>query len=82
MADNDDDCVKRIVKASLYFKGEASTEMILNHINDAGYGIRKAYTKRGLSSKIAHWNKTSKSGAWFRVEPFTKNRKRWWRLIK
>ena len=82
MAVNDDDCVKRIVKAYLYFKGEASTEMILNHILEVGYGIRKSYTKRGLSSKIAHWNKISKSGEWFKVEPFTRNRKRWWRLVK
>ena len=80
MAINDDDCVKRVIKAYLYFRGEASTEMLLNHIREVGYGIKKEYTPRALSSKMRIWSTNSKSGGWFRVVSFERDRKKWWRL--
>lgn len=80
MASNDDDCIKRIIKAYLHFKGEATTAMILQHMITVNYGIRKQYSTSGLASKMNHWTKNSKSGSWFKLVPFEKNRQRWWRL--
>ena len=81
MAVNDDDCVKRIIKSYLHFKGEASTDMIAQHLTDVNYGLRKNYPTRSLSNKMRVWSRNSKSGGWFRVISFKKDdRKTWWRL--
>ena len=81
MAVNDDDCVKRIIKTYLHFKGEASTSMIANHLIEVDYGLRKYYSPRSLTTKMRFWSNNSKSGGWFRVIPFKKDdRKTWWRL--
>ncbi len=72
--------VKRIIKAYLYFKGEASTSMICNHIEKTGYGLRKTYSTRYLSANIRKWSSNGKSGSWFRVTFEQRGRERWWRL--
>lgn len=82
MAVNDDDCVKRIIKAYLYFHGEATSAMIIKHIDSIGYGIRKNYTSHSLTSNIKKWRRTDKSGHWFNVEPIIKNHVIWWRIKK
>lgn len=82
MAVNDDDCVKRIIKTYLHFKGEASTDMIVEHLINTDYGLRKTYSARSLSSKMRVWSMNSKSGGWFKVISFKKNdRKTWWRIV-
>jgi len=80
MAANDDDCVKRIIKSYLYFKGEASTDMIAQHLTDVDYGLRKTYSTRSLSNKMRVWSRNSKSGGWFRVASKRENHKTWWRI--
>ena len=83
MARNDDDCVKRIIKSFLYFNGEATTRMILDHIHDVNYGLQKEYTPKKLSSNMRRWllNMNGRNH-WFNVEPFKKetNGEQWWRL--
>ena len=76
----DDDCIKRIIKCYLHFKGEATTQMLLSHILEIGYGLRKEYSSRALGNKMGIWSRYSKSGAWFNVEAFDKNGKKYWRL--
>ena len=76
----EDDCIKRVIKAYLYFKGEARTADILKHIDLVGYGLRKTYTVTGLTKKMKYWSRDSKSGSWFNVECFKKNNVYWWRL--
>jgi hypothetical protein len=80
MAANDDDCVKRIIKSYLHFKGEASTDMIVRHILDVDYGLRKTYTPSSLGAKMKYWSRDSKSGGWFRVVSTRNKKKTWWRL--
>ena len=82
MAANDDDCIKRIVKAYLYFKGEATSATLLKHISEVGYGVTKSYTATGLTAKMKIWRASGKSGSWFNVEPFKKDHITWWRLKK
>jgi len=82
MSYHDDDCMKRIIKAYLHFKGEATSAMILSHIADVGYGLKKPYSASSLSSKINQWRQYGSSGKWFNVEPVNKNGKRYWRLTK
>ena len=72
--------VKRIIKAYLHFRGEASTKMLLQHLIEVDYGIHKPYSARGLTIKMNYWSRADKSGEWFRVESFRKNRQTWWRL--
>ena len=79
---NEDAYLKRIVKAYLFFKGEATARDILIHIEEVGYGLRKPQTSAGISAKINYWNKSGHSGSWFKVERSTKNRKTYWRLKK
>ena len=76
----EDDCIKRVIKAYLYCKGEARTADILKHIDIVGYGLRKTYTVTGLTKKMKYWSRASKSGSWFNVECFKKNNVYWWRL--
>ena len=80
MAVNEDDCIKRIVKSYLHFKGEATTAMIVQHMIAVDYGLRKTCTPRSLGMKLSVWNQHSKSGSWFKLESFERDKKRWWRL--
>ena len=77
-----EECIKRIVKAYLYFKGEATSDELITHIENVGYGIRKKYTAKGLTNKMKYWTRTSKSGSWFKVEYSIKNNRAHWRLRK
>lgn len=79
MAANDDDCVKRIVKVYLHFKGEASTGMLAKHLLDVDYGLVKSYTPRVLGQKMKQWS-NPKNGRWFRPVPIIKKDETWWRL--
>ena len=80
MAVNDDDCIKRIIKSYLHFKGEATTAMIIQHIVEVNYGLRKTYSPSGLASKMTIWSRYSKSGSWLKLTSSEKNGKKWWRL--
>lgn len=73
--------VKRIIKDYLYFKGEASTRMIINHIEKVGFGLRKGLTVAGLSKKMRIWSQQGKSNSWFQVTYTKKHKERWWRLV-
>jgi len=73
--------VKRVVKAYLHFKGEATAKMILQHLIDVDYGIHKTYSVRGLTSKLKYWSRPDKSGEWFRITSSEKDGKIWWRLV-
>lgn len=80
MPSKDDMIVKRIIKSYLHFKGEATTRMICNHINETNYGLRKTYTPYNLTRFMKLWRHGGKSGSWFNVEFIEKNRETWWRL--
>lgn len=82
MAINNDDCIKRVIKAYLFFNGEAPTSEILKHIDRVGYGLTKGYTTTGLTQSMKKWARPGKSASWFTVEPFKKNHIIWWRLKK
>jgi len=81
MATDEDAIVKRIIKAYLTFKGEASTKMIVEHINTVGYGLRKPVSGNSLPQKMRLWSQNGKSNTWFRVEYEVRNRQKWWRLV-
>lgn len=75
---DEDTILKRIVKSYLFHKGEATSKMIILHIEDVGYGLKKPLTPSSLSQKIKHWN--YKSSSWFRVKSRVDNNKKWWSL--
>ena len=77
-----EECIKRIIKCYLHFKGEASSKELITHIENVGYGIHKKYTAKGLTYKIKYWARASKSGSWFKVECYVKNNVTYWRLRK
>ena len=72
--------LKRIIKTYLYFQGEASTNMIIQHIEKTGYGLRKPLTPTGLSMKMKLWSTSGKSGSWFRVKCRIEKKQKWWKL--
>lgn len=77
---DEDAILKRIVKAYLFWKGEASSKMITRHIDEVGYGLRRPISARSLSMKMKTWTRIDKSGSWFRVTSETRNRETWWKL--
>ena len=74
--------LKRIVKSYLFFKGEATSKMIVLHIESVGYGLRKPISPAQLSQKMKQWSYFGKSGSWFRVKKEVRKKQTWWRLVK
>lgn len=77
---NEDAIIKRIVKCYLTHKGEASSRMIVNHIEFTGYGLKKPIHLKALTRKMKLWSQSGKSGSWFRVKSEYKNNEQWWSL--
>lgn len=79
-AKDEEAIIKRIVKAYLFWKKEASSKMITRHIDEVGYGLRKPISARSLSMKMRTWTRNDKSGSWFRVTSETRKNETWWKL--
>lgn len=77
---DEDAIVKRLVKSYLHYQGEATSQMIVNHIDKVGFGLRKPLTSKALSHKIKVWTSTGKSNSWFRVTSTVRKNKKWWKL--
>jgi len=71
--------LKRIIKCYLHFKGEATTKMIVLHIEEMGYGLRKQLSTEYVTRQIRTWSRNNK-GSWFNVRGEQRDRTTWWRL--
>ena len=59
-----EDILKRIIKCYLYFQKEATATMIVKHIQEVGYGVKKIPEPPQLTKQMKQWRVDS---YWFNV---------------
>lgn len=62
---NNEDIIKRIVKCYLYFQKEATATMIVKHIEETDYGVKKIIQPTRLTLLIKKWKINNRD--WFNV---------------